>query len=519
MVRVPGGAAATVDAAPPTRELGGANARALRADREGLVERAFAKLRDDKSEYAVHASDDVKRWLADVYVQGEPNEAPLTTQAQRGSNWNHWKKYCNYLGLNTPWRPDSAALDADGQQREGAIWAGALMWIYGRMKPRKGRFLPEGPPHFGKPKPPSPLSALAVLRGVRAEHVARGITPPSLALATRRAHEQMLKYSREIGPENCVPQRAIPMTHELICRVLSIPDGECILKGRKPWHWSTTYGRSTRTAFHVLAQCGFRKSEIALILGKWGPEKMSFASLMWMINGEVVKNPTVEQLRGLKKGDFAIIMPGPSKADCFGMRWGNNPIWLPFDPDAAINAAYALAQWEIHAGVKPEDRRTTPLFCGPEGVGTPLKGAALDEVFFRMMRYVLRDEAQAKKYSIHGFRSYLASALLAAGCSGPEIQAALRWASDEALQIYQVVQRETYGDWLIRAEQVKLTGARASSLHAEGKHLPVYEPENMVADALGTREELRNRAERSDNGDIAIIRSLGVEGVLGDDDA
>ena len=59
-----------------------------------------------------------------------------------------------------------------------------------------------------------------------------------------------------------------------------------------------------------------------------------------------------------------------------------------------------LAQWELHAGVKPEDRRTTPLFCGPEGVGTPLKGSALDEIFFRMMSYVLRDEAQAKKYSI-----------------------------------------------------------------------------------------------------------------------
>ena len=33
-------------------------------------------------------------------------------------------------------------------------------------------------------------------------------------------------------------------------------------------------------------------------------------------------------------------MPGPSKADCFGMRWGNNPIWLPFDPVVAINAAF-----------------------------------------------------------------------------------------------------------------------------------------------------------------------------------
>jgi hypothetical protein len=136
-----------------------------------------------------------------------------------------------------------------------------------------------------------------------------------------------------------------------------------------------------------------------------------------------------------------------------------------------------------------------------------------------MMSYVTGNEAQAKKYSIHGFRSYLASALLAAGCSGPEIQAALRWASDESLKVYQVIQRETYGGWLIAAEQVKLTGARASSLHAEGRHLPVYEPESMLADALGTREELRSRAEHADNADMTIIRSLGVEGVVDEEDA
>ena len=501
------------------RSVGGRNARVLREDRSSLADRAYEKLRNDKSEYAVRADDDVVRWLAEVATHGDPGQAPLTTQAQRGSNWKWWKRYCAYLGLSSPWRPDAATLDADGQQREAAIWAGALMWIYGRMQPRKGRFLPEGPPHFGKPKPPSPLSALAVLRGVRAEHVARGITPPSLALATRRAHEQMLKYSREIGPENCVPQRAIPMTHELICKMLLIPDGECILKSCKPWHWFTSYGISLRTAIHVLAQCGFRKAEIALGLGKWGPEKMSFASLLWLINGEIVANPTPEQLRSLKRGDYAIIMPGASKADCFGMKWGNNPIWLPFDPDAAINAAYALAIWELHAGVKPDDRRTTPLFCGPDGVGSPLRSAALDELFFRMMSYVIGNEAQAKKYSIHGFRSYLASALLAAGCSGPEIQAALRWASDESLKVYQVIQRETYGGWLIAAEQVKLTGARASSLHAEGRHLPVYEPESMIADALGTREELRSRAEHADNADMNIIRSLGVEGVVDEEDA
>lgn len=134
-----------------------------------------------------------------------------------------------------------------------------------------------------------------------------------------------------------------------------------------------------------------------------------------------------------------------------------------------------------------------------------------------MMSYVLSDSALAKKYSIHAFRSYLASALLAAGCSGPEIQAALRWASVEALQIYEVVQRDTYGGWLVRAETIKLTGARASSLHAEGKHLPVYEPEQMIADVVATRDEMRARAERADSSDKNLIHAMGVDGVLNDD--
>ena len=512
---------ADIEEAQPLEDshaAGGLNARILREARRGLAEAAYERLRNDPSEFAIRAGDEVVRWVADIATQGDPSQGPITTQMQRGSNWKWWAKFCGHLQLASPWRPDSATLDAVGHQRESAIWAAGLMWIYGRMQPRKGKFLPEGPPHFGRPKPPSPMSALAVLRGVRAEHVARGITPPSLALASKRAHEQMLKYARAIGPENCVPERAIPMTHELICKILTIPEGQDILKGGRPWHWTTPYGVSTRAVFNVLPQAGFRGGDIAQGAGKWSSDRLSFASLLWHIDGKAVHAPTVEQLRFLRPGDYAIIMPGPSKADCFGMRWGNNPIWLPYDATAAINAASALAQWEICAAVPPEKRRTTPLFCGPDGVGTPLRKSALDELFQRMMTYVLRDAALAKKYSIHGFRSYLASALNAAGCTGPEIQAALRWASDDALKVYQVVQRETYGDWLMRAEKVKLTGARASSLHAEGRHLPVYEPENMIADALATREEMRSRAEHADNNDAALIRNMGVDGVVGDDD-
>ena len=164
-----------------------------------------------------------------------------------------------------------------------------------------------------------------------------------------------------------------------------------------------------------------------------------------------------------------------------------------------------------------ESRRTTPLFCGPDGVGSSLRGGALDEVFFYMMAYILGDKALAKKYSIHAFRAYLASALLAAGCTDAQIQAALRWASREALQVYSVVQREEYGSWLIRAETVKLSGARASSLHAEGKHLPTYETESMIGDALELRDDLRRRAEHADLADQRTIAALGVDGIVNTD--
>ena len=93
-------------------------------------------------------------------------------------------------------------------------------------------------------------------------------------------------------------------------------------------------------------------------------------------------------------------------------------------------------QWELCARVVPDDRHTTPLFCGGDGIGTPMRGLMIDLLFFQLMKFVLGDAAKAKKYSLHSFRSYLASALLAAGCTDVQIQAALRWASAEALLIY-----------------------------------------------------------------------------------
>ena len=570
LAEVPDAGAETPEAPPPPRGPGGANMAALRAARAGLQQELFDALRADGSEHAIGADDDTLWWLCEAAQIGESDQAPLTTQAQRASNWKHWAAYCDFLQLRSPWRPDAASLDGLGMRREAAIWAGALGWIYARMKPRRGKFLPPGPPHFGKPKPPQPLSALAVLRGVRAEHVARGITPPPLTLAAKRAHELMLKFVKDIGYENVVPERVIPMNHQLICAILAIPNDTPCLSGGRPWSWTTQAGRSVRTLIHVLAQTGFRKADVALGLGAWDSTKMSFFSLKWLIDGKVVLAPTEAQLMSLVPGrDYAILMPGPSKADAFGMRWGNNPIWLPFDPLAAINAAYALMQWELCARVAADRRRETPLFCGPDGVGTPLRGAALDKLLFQLLTFVLGDAALAKKHSVHSFRSYLASALLAAGCTDAQIQAALRWASAEALLIYKVIQREDYGDWITRGQVQRTTGARAASLRrdgsqlptygpahdgdvapaaiaaasrfapeqgswlqraegvrlsaerlaalpSEGRHLPVTGPEDMLAGMLAEHHEISKRAQHADGIDATLIQAMGVEGVIDD---
>ena len=204
--------------------------------------------------------------------------------------------------------------------------------------------------------------------------------------------------------------------------------------------------------------------------------------------------PTKVELMSLTERDYGILMPPPSKADQFGMIWGNNPIWLPFSGTAALNAARALAAWEMRAMVAPEKRSSTPLFCGPEGTGSALRSDTLKDTFHCLLAYSSNAET-AKLHSVHSFRSYLASAMMAADCSDAQIQAALRWAADDALKCYKVANKEAYGGWLIRAEKVKLTGERAISLRTTHRHLPTTGHEEMVAHFIAGRNQLDSSAD------------------------
>ena len=117
---------------------------------------------------------------------------------------------------------------------------------------------------------------------------------------------------------------------------------------------------------------------------------------------------------------------------------------------------------------------------------------AFDTIFHSLLLTVAHaNGVEAKNYSPHSFRSYLASAMMAAGCQDSEIQAALRWSSEDALNIYKVPNAGVYGGWLRRAERVKLTGARAISLQ---RPLPVSDCDGRAALAFTSGAALRHAA-------------------------
>jgi len=477
------------------------SAALLRGLRSSVAEGVYEMLQRDDSEYAIGADEDDLRWLADTYAVGEVDGMALTSQEQLASNWRHWLAFCTRFKISSPLRPDLATLDAEGVKREKVIWTAAMAWIYANsMKPARGKFLPDG-----RPKPVSPESALAVLRGVRRIHIESGVDTPPLKTAAKRMLELMRAYAKEVGPENVAPQRKAPLTHALITGMLSVGDGSPVLPGGKAWHWSARsgYGRSCRTAIHVLAQCGFRKAEVALASGaKHDKLRLSFANVTWWFDGGTreTATPTLKDLLSMREGDFCGLIPPPSKADQFGTRWMNNTIWLPFSATAPINAARALAQWELTARVPPEKRRETPLFCGPGGVGTSLNAEAFSTLIYRLLLYTVGKE-QAAKYSVHSFRSYLASAMVAAGCTDGEVQAALRWASEDALKIYKVPNKEQYGGWLLRAERVKLTGAR---LAAMPRPPPQFDNERLAALVLDGERTILRAADAGDAEDAQL---------------
>ena len=92
----------------------------------------------------------------------------------------------------------------------------------------------------------------------------------------------------------------------------------------------------------------FRKAEIALPANTpLDDRRLLRASVLWLIDGELHSDPSLELMFSIVPGrDFAIIKPPRSKADQNGTKFGALPIYLPFDPPDSTNAAVWLQHLE-----------------------------------------------------------------------------------------------------------------------------------------------------------------------------
>lgn len=384
----------------------------LRGVQEARAAALFVTLREDRSAMRVRAEDARLLEMCEIAVSamGSGEEEP---SGGAKSAWKALLGFCSWAGV-LPWRTEAAAALGSSEaarQRETVIWINALIYIYPRMKPAPGRTT-----H------PKPSSAMAILQHVRRLHERLDIPVVSLKPCVRAMRRLIDEWVDEHGVEALQPQRKAALTPELIIRLVAATHGDPMLSPADAAVWAAMW--------HLLAQTGFRKAEVAIPEGvRHGARHLSWDNIKWCIGGKDYAALTPPLFNVMGAGDVLIVRPPPSKADPWGLRWGVSPVYLPYSATAPICAARAMAALEIQCAPAVGKRSVTPLFA--TAGGQPLRRAAVSRQFDRWMAGIVADNP--KRYSVHSFRIFLATALAAQGASDARIQSMLRWASVDEL--------------------------------------------------------------------------------------
>ena len=508
---------------PPPPECAAMPTPALQRRLEQLMGFVSA---DPRKKFTTANLTNIRATLAS-YLTATTESANKGTLDKEKSAWNkYWRPYCeDYLGIDAI-RNDMDAhsgRDVDGFQIECAIIAGAMPHIMKKMKPKPG----------SRRTHALPTSGLKVLSHVKRIHLKRLKLPffVPLTAAVDVCSAMCKEYIATHGADAMTPERKEPLTNEIVRALLALgADGTQI--GVRVVSMDTPGWASLFALFHVLAQTGFRKAEVAMPAGEsWTRDRISFANVVWRIGGKIVSSPTIEQLNALTSGDYCLLRPPPSKSDPLSLHWGPNTIYLRFDATAPINAARALAHLEKVRRVPADKRRQTPLFVAFSG--GPWLHRPLTDIFKQMLQLCSVEPGMICKYSMHSWRIYLACALLAAGASHATIQQLLRWRSEDALKIYARINDATYAGALAAASQASISSIRTTTLTemmdrcglvdgqqhaafhdawmqhaasatvnaADAKKLPAHDADALVAELRACRSELTALAADKDGDD------------------
>jgi hypothetical protein len=252
-----------------------------------------------------------------------------------------------------------------------------------------------------------------------------------------------------------------------------------------------------------MAQSGFRGSEVALSASHvWSKRCLSRASVLWSIQGVIYggsANPRVPfvKLARLENGDFAMVIPPPSKCDKFGIAWGNDPIYLAYhhSDQREICAARSLSELEMaHPIEHAEQRRKAPLFCDDDG--KMFKRSWLATTMKHALAHIGVPEARLAKLTLHSFRRYLACALRAQNATDSQIMAMLRWRSPKSLQAYAALNAGAYASLIDSAGDAVVDSIRM----ANAQYMPTLSAVDVAFNFAAARDRLTRDAERTDEG-------------------
>jgi hypothetical protein len=410
-------------------------------------------LAEDTSRMAICGGDlDQLEVACEVAMDAVGNAFSLRTAKQDAGAWKAWERYCKIMKTSPMRVVIDPVADRVGFMREVVLLTNALTHFLKTRSPRANCDKAAG-------KTIQPQSAMNILLGVNRvlkRNYSSFIPLKSVNLALKGL---MRKFVKRFGPTSLIPKRREAFTNGLINSMISMPAG-AHLGGFGVLDWSSIKGCSLLASFTLAIATGFRKAE--LFVSDEETQVISWRLVAWFIKGKAVADPSDQQLRDLKEGDYMLITPPPSKADPFNTVWGPLPVYIPFHRTRR-NAAMAVSALALKVGASA--RKKGPVFV--DNSQQPLKARVMADAMYHWVKGFVGLEA-AKLYTWHSGRIFLACALSALGVKPAVIQTMLRWQTEESLRIYARMSMHNYGSLLDRTPEACVASVQTTNL-------PLYE--------------------------------------------
>jgi hypothetical protein len=381
-----------------------------------------AMLSADRTEFAICGGDYPLLLSACQFSYQQADKAfALSTSVKDTADWQFWSKYCAHM-KTSPWRTDEAASPHGSRLsylREVVLLTFALGYAMRHKVPRSK-----------SDAMIRPATAMAFLRSVQRVHRRNHLSLIPLKALALPLKGLMRDFVLRFGPRSLLPKRREPFTNPMIATMLGVSSG--VKLGRRVLVWDSLFGCSLAAAIELGAESGFRKAE--MFSGNEETDFLHWSSFSLLIGDQWCAAQGSDRalwVRFALEGGCLAIIPPRSKADQFGEVWGNLPCYRKYRAwgRSAARRVCELALATLDAGRD----LVGPVFKDDDGA--VLKATVMTSVLFYLLCTFLPAEV-AKLYTWHSFRIHLACALLKAGCSNGQIQAFLRWQSEESLRAY-----------------------------------------------------------------------------------